>query len=101
MAGSESPAACTCGQGDDKPAICHDESCPRIDWLAGSLEGDSAATWHEKDRVRIIGKDFNGEHGLIAWVDPGVEKVGVWIAGFETGDMPITFRFSEVESRDR
>lgn len=59
----------------------------------------SAATWHEKDRVRIIGKDFNGEHGLIAWVDPGVEKVGVWIAGFETGDMPITFRFSEVEPR--
>lgn len=30
---------CTCGKGDDAPAIVHAEDCPCVDWVSGELEG--------------------------------------------------------------
>lgn len=33
--------SCTCGQGEDAPAVAHSDSCPCVDWVSGELEGDS------------------------------------------------------------
>lgn len=30
---------CTCGKGDDAPAIVHAETCLCVDWISGNLEG--------------------------------------------------------------
>lgn len=32
--------SCTCGSGDDSPAIVHAEDCPCVDWVSGQLEDD-------------------------------------------------------------
>lgn len=32
-------AVCTCGRGDDAPAIVHADHCPCVDWVSGELEG--------------------------------------------------------------
>lgn len=48
-------AACTCGRGDDAPAICHADTCPCVDWVAGPLEGPSAASSVPRAVGRYLG----------------------------------------------
>lgn len=37
----ESVEYCTCGKGDEAPAIVHADDCPCVDWVYGNLEGGS------------------------------------------------------------
>lgn len=43
--------ACTCGKGDEAPAIVHADDCPCIDWVSGSLEGAPAAAKVSHDEL--------------------------------------------------
>lgn len=43
---------CSCGKGDDAPAIVHAEDCLCIDWIYGPLEGGFMSD-KEKDPTEV------------------------------------------------
>lgn len=58
---------CTCGKGDEAPAIVHAEYCPCVDWVYGVLEGrvesrggnmTDEVNFNEEEELREGGVEF-------------------------------------------